>query len=163
MADDGIMNLKTNLSLASASTIVDAALAAGREAGMFPLAVCVFDAGGQLIALKREDGAGIQRVEIATGKACAALGMGMSSRTLRNRLKGREAFQSTAAAATGGRFIPVPGGVLILDSGSDIIGAVGISGDASDKDEYCAIAGIKAAGLTPSPSEPDINWSTAIP
>ncbi len=163
MADIGLMNLKTNLSLASASIIVDAALAAGREAGMFPLTVCVFDAGGHLIVLKREDGAGIQRVDIATGKACSALGMGMSSRTLRDRLKGREAFQSATAAATGGRFIPVPGGVLILEPGGDIIGAVGISGDASDKDEYCAIVGVQAAGLIPSPSEPDPNWPSAVP
>ncbi len=59
----------------------------------------------------------------------------MSGRTLRDRLKGRETFQSTAATATGGRFVPVPGGVLILESGGDIIGAVGVSGDASDKDE----------------------------
>lgn len=163
MSDDGIVNHKTNLTLAAASLIVDAALGAGRDADMFPLAVCVFDAGGHLIALKREDGAGIQRVDIATGKACAALGMGMSSRTLRNRLKGREAFQSTAATATGGRFIAVPGGVLILDGAGDIIGAVGVSGDASDKDEYCAIVGVQAAGLTPSPSEPDPNWSSAQP
>lgn len=163
MSEDGIMKLKTNLSLASASLIVDAALGAGRDAGMFPLAVCVFDAGGHLIAFKREDGAGIHRVDIATGKACAALGMGMSSRTLRDRLKGREAFQSTAATATGGRFIPVPGGVLILDGGGEIIGAVGVSGDASDKDEYCAIVGVQAAGLTPSPSEPDPGWPSALP
>jgi len=162
MSEDGIMKLKTNLSLASASLIIDAALGAGRESGMFPLTVCVFDAGGHLIALKREDGAGIHRVDIATGKACAALGMGMSSRTLRNRLKGREAFQSTAATATGGRFIPVPGGVLILDGG-EIIGAVGVSGDASDKDEYCAIVGVQAAGLTSSPSEPDPDWPSAVP
>lgn len=87
----------------------------------------------------------------------------MSGRTLRDRLKGRETFQSTAATATGGRFVPVPGGVLILESGGDIIGAVGVSGDASDKDEYCAIVGVQAAGLTPSPSEPDPNWPSAVP
>lgn len=162
MSEDGIMNLKTSLSLDKASHVVDAALGAGREAGMFPLTVCVFDASGHLIALKREDGAGIHRVDIATGKACAALGMGMSSRMLRDRLKGREAFQSTAATATGGRFIPVPGGVLILDGG-EIIGAVGVSGDASDKDEYCAIVGVQAAGLTPSPSEPNPDWPSAEP
>ena len=163
MSDDGVMNVMTSISLAAASKIVDAALAAGRDAGMFPLTVAVFDTGGHLVAFKREDGAGIQRREIATGKACSALGMGMSSRTLRDRLKGREAFQSAVAAASGGRFIPVPGGVLILDDGGEIIGAVGVSGDASDKDEHCAIVGVNAAGLTPSPSEPDPNWPTAVP
>ena len=47
--------------------------------------------------------------------------------------------------------VPVPGGVLIKDAGGAILGAVGISGDLSDKDEACAIAGINAAGLTADP------------
>jgi uncharacterized protein GlcG (DUF336 family) len=41
----------------------------------------------------------------------------------------------------------VPGGVLIKDAAGSVLGAVGISGDVSDKDEACAIAGIEAAGL----------------
>ena len=40
-----------------------------------------------------------------------------------------------------------PGGVLIRDASGALIGAVGISGDVSDKDEACAVAGIEAAGL----------------
>jgi uncharacterized protein GlcG (DUF336 family) len=40
----------------------------------------------------------------------------------------------------------VPSGVLVL-SGGEVIGAVGISGDNSDNDETCAVAGIAAAGL----------------
>jgi uncharacterized protein GlcG (DUF336 family) len=42
----------------------------------------------------------------------------------------------------------VPGGVLVRDAAGAVIGAVGISGDVSDKDEACAVAGIEAAGLT---------------
>jgi len=45
--------------------------------------------------------------------------------------------------------VPVPGGVLIRAADGEIIGAVGISGDTSDNDEACAIAGIEAAGFTP--------------
>ncbi|MFX5385607.1 heme-binding protein, partial [Acinetobacter baumannii] len=45
-----------------------------------------------------------------------------------------------------GRLIPVPGGVLIHD-GTTLLGAVGVSGDTSDNDEICAVAGIEAAGL----------------
>jgi len=59
------------LTLAQASTIVDAALAKGRELKLLPLTVVVLDAGGHMVALKREDGSGIARVEIATGKAWA--------------------------------------------------------------------------------------------
>ena len=60
------------------------------------------------------------------------------------------------AAASSGRFVPVPGGVLVLDGDEKVIGAVGISGDTSEKDEYCAIQGINAAGL--APAEPDLAW-----
>ncbi len=44
--------------------------------------------------------------------------------------------------------VPVPGGVLIrrFEAG-EVVGAVGISGDTSDKDEAAAIAGIEAIGL----------------
>ena len=45
--------------------------------------------------------------------------------------------------------MPVPGGVLIRDGAGEVVGAVGISGDTSDNDEKCALAGIEAAGLKP--------------
>jgi uncharacterized protein GlcG (DUF336 family) len=152
------MLLKTDLPLAAASTIVDRALEAGRAAGMAPLTVAVLDAGGHLVALKREDGSGILRCEIALGKAWGALGMGQSSRALGARLRDNVAFQGALAAASGGRFVTAPGGVLICDRAGHVIGAVGISGDRSEKDEYCAIEGVRAAGLIPEPAEPDPAW-----
>ncbi len=151
----------TQLTLDAASTIVDAALAAGRASDQMPLTVAVLDAGGHLVAFKRENGSGILRPNIAIGKAWGALGMGMSSRLLRDRLTDRPAFIGALAAASGGKLIPVPGGVLIRDADGGVVGAVGISGDASDKDEYCAIAGVRAAGLDPDPEAPSPNWETA--
>jgi uncharacterized protein GlcG (DUF336 family) len=161
MAEDYVHRLVAPLSLAAAETIIDTALAAGREAGLLPLTVAVLDAGGHLIAFRREDGSGILRPDIAIGKAWGALGMGISSRHIRNRLAERPAFQAALAAASQGRFVPVPGGVLVRDASGAVIGAVGISGDASDKDEYCAIAGVRAAGLTPHPEEPAESWNKA--
>ena len=152
------MKLRTDLPLAAANRIIERALEAGRAADMKPLTVAVLDAGGHPVALQREDGAGILRPEIATGKAWGALGMGESSRALGARLGERVAFQAALAAASGGRFVAVPGGVLIRDAAGAVIGAVGVSGDSSEKDEYCAIEGIRAAGLTPEPAEPDPNW-----
>ncbi len=134
-----------SVSLAKADEIVAAALAKGRELGFEPLTVAVLDAGGHLVALKREDRSGILRPEIAIGKAWGALGMGFGSRELHNRAQKAPHFLNALAAASGGRVVPVPAGVLILDGG-DIIGAVGISGDTSDNDEICCIAGITAAG-----------------
>jgi len=149
------------LRMVEAEAVLDGTLAAAREAGLLPLAVAVLDAGAQLVAFRREDGCGVLRFEIARGKAQAALGMGIGSRVVRDRLKERVAFQSAIAAASDGRFIPVPGGVLILDASGQAIGAVGVSGDASDRDEYAAIMGIRAAALGAHPDEPAPSWREA--
>jgi uncharacterized protein GlcG (DUF336 family) len=156
-----LRRVQSSLPLEAAARIVDEALAARAKEGVMPLAVAVLDSGGNLVAYKREDGSGLLRFDIAFGKAWAALGMGMSTRLIRDRLKERPAFQSALAAASGGRFVPVPGGVLILDREGTAIGAVGISGDASDKDEYCAIAAVHAAGLGSDPAEPNPDWRAA--
>jgi len=161
MSDDYVHHLQVSMPLATAEAIADAALAAGREAKLLPLTVAVLDAGGHLVVVKREDGSGILRADIAIGKAWGALGMGISSRTIRDRLRERPAFQSALAAAADGRFIPVPGGVLVLNDQRAVIGAVGISGDASDKDEYAAITAVQRAGLTPHPERPDERWRDA--
>src|SRR5215211_4856974 len=57
------------LTLAQASTIVDVALKKGRDTNCAPLTVAVLDAGGHLVAFKREDKSGILRFDIAFGKA----------------------------------------------------------------------------------------------
>ena len=156
-----LKSVASSLTLKLAATIVDAAIAARKREGLLPLAVAVLDGGGNLVAFKREDGSGVMRFDIAFGKAHGALGMGMSSRLIRDRLKERPAFQGALAAASGGRFIPVPGGVLILDGAGNAIGAVGISGDASDKDEYCAITAVHEAGCASEPAAPHPDWRTA--
>jgi uncharacterized protein GlcG (DUF336 family) len=140
-----------SLTLAQASTIVDVALKKARETSLAPLTVAVLDAGGHLVAFKREDKSGILRFDIAFGKAWGALGMGFGSRTLAARAAKTPQFFTMLAAASAGRMVTNPGGVLIRDSGGTIVGACGISGDTSDKDEMCAIAGIEAAGLKADP------------
>jgi glc operon protein GlcG len=151
----------SSLPLAAAARIVDEALATRANEALLPMAVTVLDSGGNLVAFKREDGCGVLRFDIAFGKAWAALGMGMPTRTIRDRMASRPAFQGALAAASGGRFIPVSGGVLILDAEGRAIGAVGISGDASDKDEYCAIQAVKAAGFDVDPAQPNPQWRDA--
>ena len=138
------------ITLQQAATVVEAALRKGRETGCAPLAVAVLDDGGHLKAFAREDGAGIIRPQIAVGKAWGALGMGMGSRALARRVAEQPQqapFFAALNAMSDGRVVPAPGGVLIRDGGGTVIGAVGISGDVSDKDEVCALAGIEAAKL----------------
>ena len=136
-----------SVTLAQASTIVDVALKRGRETNCAPLTVAVLDAGGHLVAFKREDRSGIMRFDIAFGKAWGALGMGFGSRELSERASKNPVFFGVLATVSQGRLIPVPGGVLIKDADGSVLGAVGISGDTSDKDEVCAVVGIEAAGL----------------
>jgi uncharacterized protein GlcG (DUF336 family) len=140
-----------SVTLAQASTIVDIALKKARDSNLAPLTVAVLDSGGHLVAFKREDKSGILRFDIAFGKAWGALGMGFGSRTLASRAAKTPQFFTMLAAASGGRMVTNPGGVLIKDTSGTIVGACGISGDTSDKDEMCAVAGIEAAGLKADP------------
>ncbi len=156
-----LIPIHSSLDLATANRIGMEALRLRREHGLLPLAVAVLDAGGQPVSFQREDGCGLLRHDIAMAKAWGALGMGMATRQIRDRLANRPTFQAALAAASGGRFIPTPGGVLILDAQGVAIGAVGISGDASDKDEFCAIEAVRAAGLMPEPPQPAANWNDA--
>ncbi len=135
------------LTLKQASTIVDEALKKGRETKCAPLTVAVLDAGGHLVTCKREDGSGILRFDIAFGKAWGGLGMGFGSREYLERVQKAPHFVSAIVTVSGGRLVPVPGGVLVRTAAGELVGAVGISGDTSDKDEVCAVAGIEAAGF----------------
>jgi uncharacterized protein GlcG (DUF336 family) len=139
------------LGLALATKIIDTALAHAREQRLAPLAVAVLDGGGNLIAFKREDGAGFVRFDIAYGKAWGALGMGFGTRELAQRAQKSPTFVTALAAISHGRMVPSPGGVLVLSTDKTMIGAVGISGDIGENDEACAVAAIEAAGLTAVP------------
>jgi uncharacterized protein GlcG (DUF336 family) len=138
------------LTLAVATEIIDEALAEARRRNFAPLAVAVLDAGGHLIAYKREDGAGIVRFDIAFGKAWGSLGMGFGSRELSQRAGKNPTFITTLTSISGGRMVPSPGGVLILDADGQVLGAIGISGDIGDNDEIAALAGITKVGLVPA-------------
>ncbi|WP_067224432.1 GlcG/HbpS family heme-binding protein [Stappia indica] len=139
----------SKLTLSAAEKIVDTALAKGGELGLKPLTVAVLDAGGHLVALKRQDGSSILRPQVASGKAYGAIAVGAGSRWLDENAKTRPHFVQALNGVAGGAIVPVPGGVLIrAGEGGEILGAVGISGDTSDNDEACAVAGIEGAGFS---------------
>ncbi|WP_067733231.1 GlcG/HbpS family heme-binding protein [Novosphingobium naphthalenivorans] len=135
------------IALEQARILIAATRTRGREMGLNPLTVVVLDAGGHLVAMEREDGSGYGRPDIAGGKAAGALAMGVSSRKLGDMAADRPQFMAALSAAWSGKLIPAAGGVLIRDSAGTLLGAVGVSGDLSDKDEEAAFAGISAAGL----------------
>lgn len=137
----------TALTLADANRLIEAAFAKGAELGCKPLTVAVLDHAGTLLAFQRQAPSGLARADIAIGKARAAMGLGINSRKISEMAEKRPHFiAGVMSASTGGPFIPVAGGVLIADGS----GAVGISGDTSDNDEACALAGILAVGRKPA-------------
>ena len=134
------------LTLDVARKILDVALAKAVEMKLKPLVITVLDARGCVKACAAQDGTSLLRSEVANGKAYGALAMGMGSRALFQRAQEQAFFIDAVNTLAQGRMVPVPGGVLIQDGGV-LLGAVGVSGDTSDNDETCAVAGIEAAGL----------------
>jgi len=118
----------SRLTLKQANTIVEVALKKAREMKVKPLAVAVIDEAGH----------------VAVGKALAAVGMGVSSRTLLERAKGNPQFFNALSST---RFIPQTGAVVIKDKDGHVIGAAGASGGTGEEDEAVCMAGIEAAGL----------------
>jgi uncharacterized protein GlcG (DUF336 family) len=136
------------LTLAQANKIIQTALSSARQNNYRPMAVVVLDDSGHVRALQREDGASMFRIEIASGKAWAAVSMGASSRTLHERAKENAVFYGSLPAAAQGKFLAQTGAVLIKNSAGEVIGAVGASGGSGDEDEAICIAGVAAVGLT---------------
>lgn len=138
------------LTLSQATKIIEGALAEGARLGLKPLTVAVLDAGGHLIALQRQDGSSNMRPQVATAKAAGALALGVSSRQIAVMAQERPQFVGAIAslgASAAMPIVPAAGGLLIRTANATIVGAVGITGDTSDNDELCALAGVAAAGL----------------
>ena len=136
------------LTLTLARQIVDVALAKSTELKLKPLAIAVLDARGCLTAFAAQDGTSLLRADVARSKAYGALALGIGSRAIFKRAQEQAFFVDAVNSLADGKIIPVPGGVLIRDGAGMLIGAVGISGDTSDNDEICAVAGIHAVNLT---------------
>ncbi|MDO9200830.1 MAG: heme-binding protein [Hydrogenophaga sp.] len=136
-----------SLTLNQANQIIQAALALSDQKAYRPMAVVVLDDSGHLKAAQRQDGASMFRVDIATGKAWAAVAMGASSRVLTQRAADMPAFFGALATTGQGKFIPQTGAVLIKDGSGAVIGAVGASGGTGDEDEAICMAGVTTAGL----------------
>jgi uncharacterized protein GlcG (DUF336 family) len=135
------------MTLQQAQTAIDATLQKARDLGLKPLTVAALDAGGHLIALKRQDGASILRPQLAIGKAAGALALGVSSREIAQMAAERPSFIAALGPISAQGLIPAAGGVIVVDSDGKVIGAIGATGDTSDNDEAAVLAGLAAAGL----------------
>lgn len=127
--------------------IIQNTFARAREMRAHALAAIVLDAGGQVKAFLKQDGASIKRFEIARGKAFAALAMHRSSRQVLQKAREKPLFMETLRAISDGPIFLEAGGQLIRDEHGEIVGALGVTGDVNEVDDLCAMAGIRAVGF----------------
>ena len=141
----------TRLTLDESNALIAGAFQKGLELRLNPLSVAILDAGGHLIAFQRQDGASTLRPQIASAKASGALALGLSSRRIGEMAAERPAFVASLGPIAPSGIVPAAGGIIVVNAAGAPIGAVGVTGDSSDNDELCALAGIEHAGLKGQP------------
>jgi uncharacterized protein GlcG (DUF336 family) len=140
----------STLTLSIANQIIAAALSKARELNLPPIGCAVLDAGGHLKAFQAEDGLAFARVHVCQAKAWGSLGVGVDSEQIAERYVSggpNPGFINALNAMTGGKVIPLAGGVLIRNSDGVVTGAVGVSGAKPDEDAVCARSGIDSCPL----------------
>jgi uncharacterized protein GlcG (DUF336 family) len=135
------------LSLKQALDIANSVLAQGKSSGFAPLSVAILDPGAHILVVLRNERASIGRPDIALAKAAGCLAMGFGGRELAFRAQAAPQFFGALTQVFHRGIVPAAGGVLIRDANGELLGAVGVSGDTSDNDEVCAVAGVRAAEL----------------
>ncbi len=126
-----------------AREIIAAAVQKAGEIGQ-PMNIAVMDAGMNLVAFERMDGAWVLSIDIALGKAYTAAGRGLSTRDIGEMAQpGQPLFGVNAT--NNGRVVVFAGGLPLVRDG-EVVGAVGVSGGSVDQDEEVAQAGVDAFG-----------------
>jgi uncharacterized protein GlcG (DUF336 family) len=131
------------LTLDMAEQMAEAAIKHARSKSLNPISISVIDHSGNLKFALREDNAGIVGVDIALGKARAALNFGCTSRQIADALAGNALAGPSVLAALQGRVVLLAGGVLIHDDSGIVIGAIAAAGDTPDNDESVVIAALE--------------------
>lgn len=135
------------LSLDEANTIIAATFAAAKKHKCRPMSAIVLDAGGRVKAFQKQDGASMLRFEICYGKAYGALALGRPSKLVLQKAREKPLFMESVERLADYPLFLEGGGQLIRDKTGELLGAVGVTGDANELDDICAVAGIHAARL----------------
>lgn len=135
----------TQLTLDAADRMARAAIANARANGRNSMGIAVIDASGNLKVALREDGSNLAAIDLAAGKARAALTFGCTSQQIADALAGNPLAGPSVLAVLQGRIVLLGGGVPIKDAEGNVIGAVGAAGGAPADDESVAAAGVAAA------------------
>ena len=135
------------LSLEQANTIIAATFAAAKKERCRPMSAIVLDAGGRVKAFQKQDGASMLRFEVCYGKAYASLALGRPSKLVLQKANEKPLFMQSIDNLADYPLFLEGGGQLIRDQEGEVMGAIGVTGDANEMDDICAIAGIHAVGL----------------
>lgn len=129
------------ITLKQAKVLIEAAETKAREIGV-PMNVAVVDAGNNLTAFVRQDGAWLGSIDIAHGKAYTARAFDMPTQDLDPEAR-TDGSLFGINTTNDGRIVTFPGGIPITD-GEQIVGAIGVSGGTVDQDQAVAEAGANA-------------------
>jgi uncharacterized protein GlcG (DUF336 family) len=135
------------ISLAEANKIIEGTFASAAKRKAYALAAIVLDAGGRVKAFQKQDGASMLRFEICYGKAYGALALGRPSKLVLQKAREKPLFMESVERLADYPLFLEGGGQLIRDKSGEVLGAVGVTGDANELDDICAVAGIHAARL----------------
>ena len=131
------------ITLEEAQRIISAAEQQAQQMGQ-PMNIAVMDAGRNLVAFHRMDGAWVASIDIAIDKAFTSAGRGLTTRKIGEMAQpGQPLFGINTT--NGGRIVIFAGGIPLM-RGGEVVGAVGVSGGTVDEDHEVAEAGVAAFG-----------------
>ena len=138
------------LTMDKALLITEAAIEKAMTIGQ-PMNIAIVDAGANLMAFMRMDGAWLGSIDIAINKAFTARAFDITTMELgRNSQPGGQFFG--IHASNHGRVMVFAGGIPIRVNGQ-IAGAVGVSGGSGEQDQAVAEAAVAAGATGPSLSK----------
>ncbi|MFE9553746.1 heme-binding protein [Streptomyces sp. NPDC006692] len=129
------------LTVQDAEALIDAARTAAEEAGV-TVAVTVLDAGGHLLAFRRDDRAVLIAGETSTRKAYTALQLNAPTADLVDAVQPGGLFH-TLPTALDRPLLFIAGGVPV-HRGDRLVGAIGVGGGAPDQDHGFATVAVEA-------------------
>jgi uncharacterized protein GlcG (DUF336 family) len=130
------------VNLADARRIIAAAEKKAEEIGQ-PMNIAVADAGGNLVAHVRMDGAWIGSIDVSIKKAFTSRAFDLATKDIAPHAQSGGQFFGIHAS-NDGKIMIFAGGIPLRHAGK-VIGAIGVSGGSGDQDHAVAEAG--AAGL----------------
>lgn len=129
------------VTLEFARAVIAAAEKKAQEIGQ-PMNIAVVDAGGNLVAHVRMDGAWIGSIDISIKKAFTSRAFDIATRDLANEAQPGKQFYGIQES-NDGRIMIFAGGIPLKRDG-EVVGAIGVSGGSGEQDQAVAEAGVAA-------------------